>query len=154
MPIKVTSNDKGVWITWGTPDEGISTTFRLAKADPDEEILKKLIRLTRFIASQMGELATEIEELEISILGSAPTGATATTSPARTPVSTAPLAVAPDPNAPRIQMTPPASLSDQPAGGPPVSTFGWSSMPTTAVPSELSAPERGGWEMIPPEEMG
>lgn len=148
MPIKVTSNDKGVWITWGTPDEGISTTFRLAKADPDEEILKKLIRLTRFIASQMGELATEIEELEIAILGSSAIGTPAITASKASP------APVPDPNAPRIQMTPPASLSDQPAGGPPVSTFGWSSMPTTAVPSELSAPERGGWEMIPPEEMG
>lgn len=144
MPIKVTSNSDGVWITWGTPDEGVSTTFRIKKSDPDEEILKKLVRLTRFIGSQMGELMAEITELETEILGGAQG---ATTSPPA-PATTATVA---DPSAPRILMTP--QTSDLPAGGAPVETFGWGSMPTTSVPPQLAAPEAGGWEMIPPGEM-
>lgn len=151
MPLKVTSNDTGVWVTWGTPDEGISTTFRMKKTDSDEEILKKLIKMTRFIASQMGELAAEIEDLEMAILGSAaPTPQLAQGTASPTPQRT------PNPglsDAPRIQMMPPGSLSDAPAGGAPTQTFGWDSMPTTSVPAELAAPEAGGWEMIPPGEV-
>lgn len=154
MPLKVTSNDTGVWVTWGTPDEGISTTFRIKKTDSDDEILKKLIRLTRFIASQMGELASEIETLEAEIMGtSAPAPAPATMSTPQTATTASSTPVVPDPSAPRIPMMSPASLSDLPAGGAPVSTFGWGSMPTTSVPAQLAAPEAGGWEMIPPEEM-
>lgn len=146
MPIKTTSNDKGMWITWETPDEGVSTTFRIRKTDSDSEVLGKLFRLTRFIAAQMDEMATEIAELELEILGGARGATTSLPAPATTATAT-------DPSAPRIPMMSPASLSDQPAGGAPVSTFGWGSMPTTSVPAQLAAPEAGGWEMIPPEEM-
>lgn len=163
MPLKVSSNQDSLWVTWTSPDEDRTSTFRIRKTDPDEEVLKKLVRLTRFIASQMDEQTLEIAELELAIRGTAAptqrlalegvdrtTGTTATTSlttPALGP-STA------DPNAPKILMTPPASLSDQPAGGPPpISTFGWGSMPTVSVPAELAAPAAGGWEMIPPEEL-
>lgn len=150
MPIKTTSNDKGMWITWETPDEGVSTTFRIRKTDSDSEVLGKLFRLTRFIATQMDEMATEIAELELEIMGeSAPVIPSRTVAPAVNAAASSP----PDPSAPRILMTSPASLSDQPAGGAPVSTFGWGSMPTTSVPAQLAAPEAGGWEMIPPEEM-
>lgn len=154
MPIKATSNDKGIWITWETPDEGISTTFRLMKKDSDEEILSKLFRLTRFISAQMGELNSEIAELELEIRGSDAAAAlphSAAQGPAPS-ASSEPAATVP-PNATRILMPPPGSLSDLPNGGPPVSTFGWGSMPTTSVPSSLADPKNGGWEMIPPEEM-
>lgn len=155
MPIKATSNDKGMWITWETPDEGISTTFRLKKGDSDQEILGKLFRLTRFIASQMGELATEIAELELQILGSAPVGpgSSASANPSATSASTpsaGPTATPPT-DAPRIQMPSPATLSDKPAGGlPPRDGFGWGDMPTTVTPDMAASPM--GWEMIPPGE--
>lgn len=141
MPIKVTSNNDGAWITWATPDEGVSTTFRIKKTDPDEVVLEKLVKLTRFIGSQMGELATEIAELEMEILGTAPTA------PDLQPAQAAPVPAPPD--APRIPMMSPASLSDAPAGGAPVETFGWSSYPTTTVPEHLASATGGGWEMIP-----
>lgn len=151
MPLKVTSNSSGLWITWTTPDEGMSATFRIRTSMDDEEILKQLMKATTFISSQMGMLQTEIDLLEAEIRGSAPTAATATKTPGASPVRTvesAP-ATAPDPNAPRIPMMSPASLSDAPAGGAPVETFGWSSYPTTTVPGHLADPKNGGWEMIP-----
>lgn len=148
MPLKASSNDKAMWVTWGTPDEGVSTTFRINKSDPDEEVLAKLVRLTRFIASQMDQQATEIAELEQAIRGQSPAEAektSAATARTATPSS--------NPNAPRIPMPSPASLSDLPAGGlPPASHFGWADMPTTSVPEHLAKPEAGAWEMIPPNE--
>lgn len=143
MPIKATSNDKGMWITWETPDEGISTTFRIRKTDKDEEVLGKLFRLTRFIASQMDQMQTEIAELETQILGA---DAAASGFPPSVPTASKADAQSAPPDAPRILMTP--QTSDLPAGGPPVQTFGWADMPTRHVPPELAST----WEMIPPGE--
>jgi len=156
MPLKVSSNSKGTWITWTTPDESVSSTFRVNPEAPDEKILEVLFKATRFIAAQMGALAVEIAELELEIMG---TTAAPTPQPALGPASrmTTTTTTAPsgpsmaDPNAERILMTP--AKSDLPAGGVPITTFGWSSMPTTSVPAELAAPEAGGWEMIPPGEL-
>lgn len=143
MPLKVSSNSKGTWITWETPDESVSSTFRIKPEDEDEKVLAILFKATRFIAAQMGAMAVEIAELEMEIRG---TGEVATTSPTA-PVETA---RATDPNAPRIPMMSPASLSDKPADGGPVNTeFGWASMPTTSIPEPLASQ----WEMIPPGEM-
>jgi hypothetical protein len=153
MPLKVSSNNRGTWITWTTPDESVSSTFRINPEAPDEKILEVLFKATRFIAAQMGSLAVEIAELELEIMGTTPgpsAHATAMDAVKRPAPATAAPAVA-DPNAERILMTP--AKSDLPAGGVPITTFGWSSMPTTSVPAELAAPDAGGWEMIPPGEM-
>lgn len=155
MPLKVSSNTKGTWITWETPDESLSATFRIKPEMSEEEILKTLVKAVIFIGNQMGIMAAEIAELELAIMGStAPTAATATASET-TPARTAGSAAAPPglSTAQRVPMMPPASLSDLPNGGVPITTFGWGSMPTRSVPAELAAPEAGGWEMIPPEEL-
>lgn len=129
MPLKMSSNSKGTWITWEAEDESLTATFRVKPEMSDQEILATLMKATAFIAKQMG----------IPQDGPAsPPGATV--GAASTP--TAP------PNAPRVAMMPPASLSDLPAGGAPADTFGWSSLPTMSVPENLS----GDWEMIPPGE--
>lgn len=149
MPLKVSSNNKGTWITWETPDESVSSTFRIKPEDDDEKVLAILFKATRFIAAQMGAMAVEIAELEMEIRGGAPTDASAMRSTPRTATTAAP-ATAVDPNAPRIPMMSPASLSDKPSDGGPVNPeFGWASMPTNAIPEPLA----GQWEMIPPGEM-
>ena len=149
MPLKVSSNSTGVWITWEMPDESMSATFRIKTKASDEEILRTLVKATTFIAKQMGEIDLEIAELELAIRrpNAASTGVGSVSSPAATAGPPT------DPNAERIPMTSPASLSDRPSDGGPVSTFGWSSMPTVSVPSSLADPKGGGWEMIPPGEM-
>lgn len=145
MPLRVSSNSKGTWITWETPDESVSSTFRIKPEDPEEKILETLVKAVRFISAQTGQLQLEIAELEAEIVGGP--ASTATNPTKRSVTSTGP-ATLPDPSAPRVPMMPPASLSDQPAGGPPVQTFGWGSMPTRHVPPELAA----DWSLIPPGE--
>lgn len=159
MPLRVSSNNKGTWITWETPDESLSATFRIKPEMSEEEILKTLVKAVIFIGNQMGIMATEIAELELAIMGSVPgtpstmTTTTGTTLSTARPASAATGSAPVDPNAQRVPMMPPASLSDLPNGGVPITTFGWGSMPTTSVPAELAAPEAGGWEMIPPGEL-
>lgn len=151
MPLKMSSNSKGTWITWESEDDRRSATFKIKATDTDQEILATLIKATRFISAQMEQPA----QLDLEIMSTTPgVSAPATATGAvkhLAPAIAAPVAA--DPNAPRVPMMPPASLSDRPSDGGPTSTFGWSSMPTTTVPAELAAPQAGGWEMIPPGEM-
>lgn len=155
MPLKVSTRNKTVIITWENPDQSQSAEFRIRPTMTEEEMLEVLVKATTFIAKQMGEISSQIEELELEIKG-AVSGSDAGAAPDGFALQTASVpsvkqdsaATAPDPNAPRIPMMPPVSLSDQPAGGPPVSTFGWSDMPTMHVPPELAQ----SWEMIPPGE--
>lgn len=161
MPLKVSSNTKGTWITWETPDESLSATFRIRPEMPEDEMLGVLVKATTFIANQMGIMASQIAELELAIMGSGASPAeNRTPNPAMTTGMTS-LQATPnpgpstaDPNALRVPMMSPASLSDKPSdGGPANDHFGWSSMPTTSVPPELADPKAGGWELIPPGEM-
>lgn len=145
MPLKVSSNSTGTWITWEKPDESVSTTYRLKTKMTDEEILKTLVRAVTFISREMGLLQAEIAQLELEIMGTPPGGETASVT--LTPAS-APAPTATAPSASPIPMMPPASLSDRPADGGPVTTFGWDSMPTTTVPQHLQQ----AWEIIPPGE--
>lgn len=144
MPLKVSSNNKGVWITWESPDESQSATFRIKPEMDEAEMLAMLVKATTFIAKQMGEISQQIAELEMELLGGT------TPSPAS---SVKPASIPTPPGAPRIQMMSPASLSDAPAGGAPVH-FGWGETPPRAsggpqVPGHLA----GEWELIPPGEM-
>lgn len=139
MPLKVSSNSSGTWITWEMPDESVSTTFRLKTKMTDEEILKTLVKAASFISKEMGLMQDEIALLEAEIGGVAQGVATSPTAPATTAIAT-------DPSTPRIPMMSPASLSDQPAGG--AVPFGWGDYPTTTVPEHLQA----AWEIIPPGE--
>lgn len=149
MPLKMSSNARGIWITWEAPDESRSMTYRIKPEMDDADMLRILTRAVVTIGKEMGETNLEIAELEMVIRGpnAASTGAGSASSPAATAGPPT------DPNAERIPMTSPASLSDRPSDGGPVSTFGWGSMPTTSVPAPLADPKNGGWEMIPMEDM-
>lgn len=159
MTLKVSSNSTGVWITWEMPDESMSATFRIKTKSSDQEILKTLVKATTFIASQMNLVDQEIAELESAIRGSGASGTfgpttDSTSSAHQTQAATQGASSTPSvPSGERIVMTP-AALSDRPSDGGPVSpNFGWSSMPTTSVPKNLTTEQGGGWEMIPPGEM-
>jgi hypothetical protein len=144
MPLKVSTRNKTVIITWENPDQSQSAEFRIRPTMTEEEMLEVLVKATTFIAKQMGEISSQIAELELEITGTTPGPSAPATTALQAPAPVQPA----DPSAPRIPMMPPVSLSDQPAGGPPVSTFGWSDMPTMHVPPELAS----SWEMIPPGE--
>lgn len=140
MPLKVSSNAKGTWITWEAIDESQTSTWRIKTEMTDPEMLAVLVKAATFIGKELNLMTLEIAELEAAIRGTAPAGQS--TQPTSTPAASAP------PGALQIPMMPPASLSDLPNGGPPVQTFGWASMPTTTVPAELAQ----DWEMIQPGE--
>jgi hypothetical protein len=143
VAIKVSHNNKGTWITWEAEDQSLSATFRIKPEMTDEETIQTLARAVNFIATQMGVMGTALVTM--------PSSATQTPSFTKASGIASPAGAVspPDPNAPRVPMMPPASLSDQPAGGAPVDAFGWSSLPTHSVPGNLA----GDWEMIPEGEM-
>lgn len=142
MALKYTNTKVNLKIEWESEDKSQTASFSIPKLGTDAQQVKALIKALAFLGAQTG------------VVPPAPTGATAMTS-GTTPAKTAEsAAVPPGPNtAPRLQMTPPAGLSDAPAGGPPpVDRTFWESMPTTTLPPQLASSPMG-WEMIPPGEV-
>ena len=148
MPLKISSNTKGTWITWETPDESLSATFRIKPEMDDSEILKTLVKATVFISRQMGEMEAEISLLEAEIFGAAAAPQSSPASPGHGTAASVSEGHVPS-AATRIAMPDPAKLSDRPSDGGPVNShFGWGSAPTQQVPARLA----GEWELIPPGE--
>lgn len=146
MALKYTNTKVNLKIEWESEDKSQTASFSIPKLGTDAQQVKALIKALAFLGAQTGVVPPP---------STAPTGATAMTTPLATSARTVESAAAPPgPNtAPRLQMTPPAGLSDAPAGGPPpVDRTFWESMPTTTLPPQLASSPMG-WEMIPPGEV-
>jgi len=141
MPIKFTNTAKALKIEWTTEDGSETASFSVPKQVPETDQVKALLKAVGFLGARTGVVPT--------LVSGAPPAQRATPESAMSTMSTAPT---PDPGPPtgaRVQMMPPASLSDRPAGGtPPSNVQFWESMPTIQVPGELAGGPMG-WEMMP-----
>lgn len=149
MPLSFRNMKTDLIIAWESEDKTRTATFKVPKDAPEEEQVAAMQRALNYLMMQTGVMLTVARTPQPVPEDASPMAGMTPITPLTTPDP------GPSTDVPRVPMMPPASLSDLPAGGPPpVSTFGWASMPTTSVPAELAAPQAGGWEMIPPEELG
>ncbi|SRR6266576_2434319 len=138
MPLKFTNRANALTILWTSEDATQTASFQVPKQATDKEKVESLVKALGFLVAKTGAAVPSI-----------PT----TMTPADTAPTAIPTGTPPSPG-PRVQMMPPASLSDRPSdGGRPNNAEFWESMPTTAVPQNLAVSDDGGWEMMPPEEM-
>lgn len=145
MPIKFTNTAKALKIEWANEDATRTASFSVPKQANEADQVRALLAAVGFLATATGVIPTP---------ATVRTGVTATP-PELTLAKTAGSApVPPGPSTgPRLQMMPPASLSDLPAGGLPPTSQGdlkWEDLPTTTVPQHLAQ----AWETIPPDEQG
>jgi hypothetical protein len=150
VPLKVSSNSNGTWITWENPDETQSATFKIKAKDSEEKILQTLVKAVIFIGKQMNLMQTEIALLEAERTVPTATAPVPGVAPgtARTAASGTNGPTTPPPNAERIAMMSPESLPDTPA-------FGWEAPGAVrAVPNMPALPAhlQGEWEVIQPGE--
>lgn len=139
MPIKYTNTAKALKIEWANEDASQTASFSVPKQASETDQVKALLKAVGFLATQTGVIP--------------PNGASSAASPTPNSVPPTPVNAGPTMPAvgPRVQMMPPASLSDLPAGGLPAKgDVDWTQMPTTTVPQHLT----GAWETIPPDEQG
>lgn len=137
MPIKYTNTAKALKIEWANEDASQTASFSVPKQASETDQVKALLKAVGFLGIQTGVVPATFNPTTGGS-STAPQGSGATT-PA-TPST-----------GPRVQMMPPASLSDLPAGGLPAKgDVDWTQMPTTTVPQHLT----GAWETIPPDEQG
>lgn len=149
--LKYTNSKAFLKILWTNEDKSRTATFVIHKELSETEQVQELLKAVGFLATTTGVIPPSPP------IHPVPTGATATTTPSATSAKTVEsAAVPPGPTTPpgsRVQMMPPASLSDLPAGGLPPKAqkdLNWEDMPTTTVPAHLAQ----AWETIPPDEQG